>query len=314
MATLNPSFVQQITKAVEDNITKKSKGGVARVVHVVYGPFILGTNIPDPYYKDPTSIGLITFQSLDGTEYRTTNSDGNPPAKPLNANYKQLPLEGELVSIIKGPSTLMNEDREAPDYYYTTPFNLWNATHHNAFPDMGDYQQFTTNTKRGYEQSQNTNQPNNTSFTGSVNFPLGPAFPEEPNLKSLRIFPGDVLIEGRRGNSIRFGSTTPNGEALNPWSRNQKGSAGNPILILRNGQGSTLDQDGWVPTVENINRDASSLYLTNGQEIVIADIQKNFSLASLQVSLQTTIQAPLPLQQQLASVESISALEQDRSV
>lgn len=310
---LSPSFFQQVVGGDKEPLSNSKTGNVARVTHVVYGPFILGTNIPDPFYEDPTSIGNITFQFIDGTDYRTSNSSGNPIAKPLNSNYKQTPLEGELVQIIKGPSVLMNVDREAPDFYYTNPFNLWNAVHHNAFPDSGDYQQFANNEQRGYQQSQFTNQANNLSSTSSLNFPLGPNFSERSDLKNLRLFPGDVIVESRWGSSIRFGSTTPKGSELNPWSQNPESTVGNPITIIRNGQGPQLDNEGWVPTIENINRDPSSIYLTNGQQIVIADIQNNFSLASLQVSLQTSIQNSIPLQQQLASIESISALQQDQN-
>lgn len=312
--SLNPSFVQQITNGIQESLVGAQTSNIARVTHVVYGPFILGTNIPDPYYKDPTSIGIITFQSIDGTEYRTSNSAGNPTAKPLNSNYKQIPVQSELVQIQRGPSVLMNEDREAPEFYYTTPYNLWNATHHNAFPDAGDYQQFSNNTQRGYEQSQFDNQPNNLSNTSSINFPLGPGIIEQSNAKSLRIFPGDVIVESRWGSSIRFGSTTPNSPDLNPWSTNPDSTPNNPITIIRNGQGPTLDTDGWIPTIENINRDPSSIYLTNGQQIIITDIQNNFSLASLQVSLQGVTQNSIPLQQQLTNIESVSSLQQDQDV
>lgn len=315
MATsLNPTFVQQISSVVKDQIRNLNNNKLARVTHVVYGPYYFGTNIPDPYYNDPTSIGLITYQYLDSNENRTSNSSGNPPAKPLNSNIKKFPTNGEVVSILTGPSLQMNEDKEAPDFYYTQPFNIWNAVHHNSFPDLGDYQQFTTNTKKNYEVNQATNQANNVSFTGSVNFPLGPKFPEKQDVKDLRIFPGDITIESRWGSSIRFGSTTPEGQADNPWSRNSQSIPGNPITIIRNGQGRQLDTEGWIPTIENINRDPSSIYLTNGQEITIADIQNNFSLASLQVSLQTVVANSIPLQQSLTSIESISALDQDKNV
>ena len=35
---------------------------IARVAHVVQGPFYVGTNFPDPYYKTPADIGTITFE------------------------------------------------------------------------------------------------------------------------------------------------------------------------------------------------------------------------------------------------------------
>lgn len=308
---INPSFVQQVGSAVKTAVGNRVIANVARVTHVVLGPFYEGTNIPDPYYTDSTSLGNITFQLLNETQNRTSNSSGNSTAKPLNFSFKQIPLEGEFVQILIGPSINLNEDVAAPEYYYTFPINVWNSSHHNALPDLGDYSEFSNNTRRGYEQNQFVNQANNLSVTASVNYPLGPNFPEQTDIKALRLFPGDIAIEGRWGNSIRFGSTSAKAKDLNSWSKNSQ--PGNPITIIRNGQGRQLDTDGWIPTIENINRDPSSIYLTEGQEIIIDDIQRSFSLASLQVSLQSTITTSVPIQQQLTSVDSISPLAQDKN-
>jgi hypothetical protein len=178
---------------------------------------------------------------------------------------------------------------------------------------MGDYGQYVSNIERSYQDSSQTNQAINTSATGSLVFPLGPNFPEKSNIKSLRQFTGDVTIEGRWGNSIRFGSTSEVTRNENYWSAT--GSAGDPITIIRNGQGKQVDNLGWFPTVENINRDPSSIYLTAGQLIKIDDLA-NFSLASLSVpaegiSLRTN---SIPIQQQLTSIDTISAAAQDERI
>lgn len=308
---INPLFVQQVGAAVKTAVGNRVITNVARVTHVVLGPYYEGTNIPDPYYKDPTSLGNITFQLLNETQNRTSNSAGTSTAKPLNFSFKQVPLEGEFVQIFIGPSISLNEDITAPDYYYTFPINIWNSSHHNALPDLGDYSDFSNSTKRSYEQNQFVNQSNNLSVTASVNYPLGPNFPEQPDIKSLRLFPGDIVLEGRWGNSLRFGSTSAKAKDQNNWSKNS--TPGNPITIIRNGQGKQLATEGWIPTVENINRDPSSIYLTEGQEIIIDDIQNSFSLASLQVSLQSTITTSIPIQEQLTSIDSISPLDQDKN-
>ena len=49
------------------------------------------------------------------------------------------------------------------------------------------------------------------------------------NTKNMLPFEGDMILEGRFGNSIRFGSSTPKGK--NNWSEND--SEGDPITILR---------------------------------------------------------------------------------
>lgn len=307
----NPSYVDQITSNGEQNLTNNASTYLlARVTHVVNGPFFQGTRLPDPNYSGPNDIGNILYQLVDTTQNRTLQSTGNPPAKLINSAIKQYPVEGEFVYLVIGPSTNLNENSDFRDLYYTLPFNIWNSSHHNAFPHLGDYSNYVNSTVRNYEQSSFQKQSVNVSTTSSINYPLGPNFPEKQNIKSLRIFAGDTTLEGRWGNSIRFGSTSAKDKEENYWSRNSP--AGNPITIIRNGQGRQENDIAWFPTVENINRDPSSIYLTQGQEIVIDDIQRNFSLASLQVALQTIITTSIPIQQQLTSVDTISPAEQDR--
>lgn len=313
MANLNPTFASQIVSSGR----QLGAGGaatylLARVTHVVQGPYYEGTNVADPYYEGPTSLGVITFQLLDGTQNRTLQSAGNPPAKPNFSAIKQYPVEGEFVYILTGPSIALNESRNSREYYYTLPFNLWGASHHNALPDLGDYGTYVNSTSRGYEQTSTVNQATNVSTTGSTNYPLGPNFPEKSNIKALRQFTGDVTMEGRWGNSIRFGSTTAGKVAENYWS--SVGTPGDPITIIRNGQGRQSDDIAWIPTVENINRDPSSIYLTAGQKIVIDDIDNNFSLASLGVALESTTTNSIPIQQQLTSIDTISPAEQDQRI
>ena len=89
------------------------------------------------------------------------------------------------------------------------------------------------------------------------------------NIKPLLPYEGDYILEGRFGNSIRFGATARS-EVIpisqsNNWSTGTKGEIGDPITIIRNGQSVTLDNQGWVHTLENINTDPSSIYLTSNQ-------------------------------------------------
>jgi hypothetical protein len=91
---------------------------------------------------------------------------------------------------------------------------------------------------------------------------LGKTFVERSNIHPILPFEGDIISEGRWGNSIRIGSTVKN--TPNNWS--VTGSNGDPILILRNGQGKQTEE-GWVPTVEDINNNDSSIYLTSTQRV-----------------------------------------------
>jgi hypothetical protein len=97
-------------------------------------------------------------------------------------------------------------------------------------------------------------------------------------------FEGDVIQEGRWGNSIRFGSTItnpPSSTIINNWS--ETGKNGDPIVIIRNGQGSQTDE-GWLPITENVDNDDSSIYLTSTQKIPLTASSKSYISYSSSIS------------------------------
>jgi hypothetical protein len=89
-------------------------------------------------------------------------------------------------------------------------------------------------------------------------------FTEKSNIFPLYPFEGDVIFEGRWGNSIRFGSTnilpTPANPnfPLNAWSSTRKN--GDPITIIRNGQNPNLNSPAQSLTLEDINKDQSLIF------------------------------------------------------
>lgn len=307
---VSSTFAGTITSASPSSQKNSSGYILGRVSHVVYGPYYYGTTLPDPNYKNPTDLGKVLFQSLSGTQSSTSSSSGNQFAKPFYSWMKQYPLVGEYIYVLSGPSSKLNDNTEQSEFYYLPPFNLWGSNHHNALPNLQDYGVHVQKIKRSYQGNQATNQPSNLT-TGSIEYPLGNGFLEKGDVKTLEMFIGDVAFEGRYGASIRFGSSLIANKDKNYW---YQGPEGNPITIIRNGQGPQIDKEGWVPAVENINRDPSSIYLTNGQTIVIDDIQNNFSLASLDVALTTNITMAIPLNQQLTSIEGLSANTQDQRI
>ena len=91
-------------------------------------------------------------------------------------------------------------------------------------------------------------------------------FVERSNIHPLMPYMGDILYEGRWGNSIRLGSTVKSkSQFANPWSRS--GVNGDPITIIRNGQSKNANEFGAEPIVENIKQDLSSIYLTSTQSL-----------------------------------------------
>lgn len=284
---------------------------IARVTKVIYGPFLLDGTTPDPDYTDISSIGCIRYIIYNSRQFFEAQGAANKIARPAFSFIHQYPAENEYVYIIPGPSVEQNETAGGPvDYFYLPPFNLWRAPQHNAFPNLveltipynfqnTDYLDATDGVARGPEVPPPTT-------------PLGEGFPELPDIKSIKPFPGDVMFEGRWGQSIRFGSSNTINVGSNPWANSN--NDGDPIMIIRNGQGNQVNKDGYELTVENINVDNSSIYLTAGQSITLAD-QSSFPLTSWNVSAQTTAQAPIVVETTIPppANETISAQDQDNN-
>lgn len=197
-------------------------------------------------YGNWNSIGIIEFELLD----KSSNNSVKSKAFPYFSFVKNYPLVNEIVSIIKSPNRNINEISNLSSYYYLPPVNIWNNQHHNAYPNPLSNNIFTLNS------------PTN-----------GGTFKEKTNIHPILSFAGDNIFEGRFGNSIRLGSTAKNG--FNTWSDN--GENGDPITIIRNGQPLDSTEDAWIPQVEDINKDLSSIWMTSTQQIPIKISNEDFS-------------------------------------
>lgn len=201
-------------------------------------------------------IGNIQFKPLyQGVDI---NNNSSLFAKPLFSNLKSYPIKEEIVLIINAPSQNLNNSPNSSDYYYF-PFSiaLWNNINNNAMPDITNYD---FNPKE-------------------LNF--GSTF-KEKIIRSLLPEEGDLLIEGRFGNSIRFSSSTPNkNNNNNSWS--SIGQSGDPILIISNNH-NPEDSNPWIPYQEDINKDGSSIYMCSSQEIPINLACKNMKSFNVTIS------------------------------
>jgi hypothetical protein len=201
------------------------------------------------------ALGTIEFETVSTP---TAATQFLPIAKPLDSTFKSFPLINEIVYILALPNTNIGESSTTKTNYYINVIGIWNHPHHNAFPQNSnilppaqqkDYVQTTVGSVRRVTDQ-------------STEIFLGDTFVERGDIHPLLPFEGDKILEGRWGNSIRFGSTVTG--SANIWSAT--GSNGDPITILRNGQGNQTDE-GWIPTIEDINNDDSSIYLTSTQKI-----------------------------------------------
>jgi hypothetical protein len=226
-------------------------GEVLRVIYTDNNPNLLyGIEVKilnsDPIStKDPeTSTSVIT-------------------AKPLNINFKRMPIVGEIVALINAPTSYSSGLRNTTDIYYFDVVSAQSYTHHNAVPTVSRVTAQFTATGGDANQYQEAG-------SGNTNVPSTPKidvnFTENTNVQPLQPYIGDVIIEGRYGNSIRF-STSPKAGTftLNPkWN---SGQASAPITIIRNTLQRTPPSKVNGFTTEDFNTDDSTIILSSGQEL-----------------------------------------------
>ena len=208
------------------------------------------------------ALGTIQYEIVSQPEVRIFNEadESIPRALPSNPNLKNYPLINEIVYIVSLPNTGIGDNDNSSVSYYLNLTSLWNHPHHNAYPSIAN--EPSPPQQKDYLQTiagsvvTTTNDPTKIS--------LGKTFIERSNIHPLLPFEGDVIHEGRWGNSIRLGSTVSG--TPNAWS--STGVDGDPITIIRNGQGSRT-KEGWIPVTEDTFVDNSSIYLTSTQNIPI---------------------------------------------
>lgn len=221
-------------------------------------------------------VGTVNFEQVNTPEAKDI---AKPIAKPFFPQFKSFPLVNEIVLLFSLPDSNMGVQDTSKIYYYLNAISIWNHPHHNAYPNIfdgvndeeqkQDYQAIEGGSVRRVEDE-------STEINLQGDNPTGGTFIERTNIHPILPFVGDNIFEGRFGNSIRLGSTTKSkGLYKNNWS--ESGEEGNPITILRNGQPTDSSDEGWIPIVDNINNDLSSIYLTSNQLIPIKASSTNYT-------------------------------------
>ena len=190
---------------------------------------------------DNTHEYFKTYEDIGKIKLRMLYSETNVPeeellwAKPINSNIKQFPLKHEIVRTgyyisREGSADIITDPTIPKTLYYFNTINTLNSINNNCMLDI----------------STTTLESENTDF--------GNVYKDGKDIYPLLHKEGDLIIEGRSGNSIRFGSE--NGDGENPW------------LLIRNGQNENINLDDILtPIEENINEDGSSIWFINSKEI-----------------------------------------------
>jgi len=229
---------------------------------------ILGPQHPE-YAEDGSNIGMARIRFLPTD--RLVDIDSLNWVAPLDTSIREYPLKNELVLVFYSLGRL----------FYTRRINTTNKLTESSWPGLES--KFST----GTSNEERTNSavmaaqgglPYGSSNMSSGNFSLGDEFVENTSVRAVRPNEGDLIIQGRYGNIIRFGSSLfSNSVARLPQ----------PNLLLTVGQdprsvlSTDVNPDGTLKpsqfrtrgvyglTYEDINNDKSSLWMVADEEVVL---------------------------------------------
>jgi hypothetical protein len=199
------------------------------------------------YQYIPSGSSDTTTNKLFALKVRSCSTYYNDKtylAKPANINLKQIPLVGEFVIVYKTFNEQATSDKWRETWYYVSSIDVQSAINENLLPGLSN----------ALDENEIANVKPGKTFVRQT-------------ISPLQVYEGDYLLEGRNGNSIRFGSTISTDYPAEYYTKAPKwvnGNPGDPIIILSNGRENLKNKEF---VVEDIETDASSLYLTTTQEI-----------------------------------------------
>lgn len=208
-------------------------------------------NEKHPRYKD-----MGGSQAIYGVFYNTLSArDPENPREPaLRFAYpgqntvRQIPTKGEIVQLSNAPAVAAQEVRSGGTHYLEKTYwisivPVWNHPHLNFYPDT-------------------------LALPDPDKIDLGPDFNKESGkgISPLQLAPGDVSLEGRFGQSLRFGGTKYQGSPLANDENN-----GKPYTVIRNGQGAVGER-----VSEDVVLDDSSIYLTSDHRVPLLEANRKF--------------------------------------
>jgi len=220
------------TSHIQYNTGKQGSSTKSKKPTSTYGKVVkVLTSLDDPDCKDSSMLNGVYYR-LPKIATDESTPDALRFAYQGDPSSRTIPLPGEVVEIITAPGANSVANPSAKVKYWGKIVNIWNHPHHGAAPD--------------------TKQPEwESSLLGGQE--------EVSTINPLQANPGDTLIEGRLGQSVRFSGygTSPQIEGVSP----------NPYIVISNGQIKTTE--GNSPIYENVNDDFNSIYFLSDHKILL---------------------------------------------
>ena len=253
-------------------------------------PISVYDKMPDQGDLDYTWVGRCLVRLL--YTQRELEKEDLVWAMPLESNSSEFPVMNEIVGVIF----------HMGQYFYTKKINLFNTLNANAdFNIELSYGGFRTGPNSEVQGNRELDQPTtpykgpesklnekgNTGYHGV----LGRYFKYNHRIRALRRREGDLIIESRFGQSIRFGTYDDDrGKDSASPDKDYQDKGGNPFILIRNrqrplkkiGEPQQCYENPDIPPVvgtpteknvggyfdkyagEDVNNDGSSIHITSG--------------------------------------------------
>jgi hypothetical protein len=192
-------------------------------------------------------------------EYKVGNTTRRDLAAPLLPNITSVPLNGELVIALA--TTDGRTDTKSSNnsrYYYLTTINVHDLKNSNLMPWIS--------------------RPGLDIFSKTASEPDQYGF-KEKDVPNLQPYEGDIIYQDRFGSALRFTSgigqnvRSKTGNKVYEIDPSWTGPEGEPLTILTTG----INPSNQYYTVEDPNKDKSSIYLTTGHKIKLQPSQRRLA-------------------------------------
>lgn len=205
-------------------------------------------------------LGTIKVRSIS-----STGAFSEFYASPMwNINY--VPCIGEHVILVRASDSTGFATSVSTSYYYIGPISIQDNVNLNPLPNHA--------TKASGGSYNTSGAPVNNS---SNTYIPGKNFKEVATVKTLQPYEGDILFQGRFGQSIRFSSTQ--GGSLSQYEVPPfwDGKPSSPITIISNGHKPESGPNRYV--IEDPKTTKSFIILSNDQRIKFEPAQKKLGIA-----------------------------------
>lgn len=189
-------------------------------------------------------------------------------ARALDANLKNIPIAGEVVLLLKGPTAYNTYLGTGQEYYFTNPISIQSSVHLNGLPGVSETLPKSDSNNKDKRENSQIGVTTKTSKNKNISTTIDPTFGERLDVRPVQPYSGDIILEGRWGQSIRFGSSIDERREypIPPYWKPGLGNIGNPILIISNGNNAGKAKNNEFIS-ENPDTDDASIWMTSGHSV-----------------------------------------------